>query len=85
MSSFLTLGLAARTPSNSSSGLTARHGLLKNVPRVPGLAPSGGRDNDRERDWGQGEGQGYDDRYDNRDRDRYNDGERYEEREKDRK
>ena len=92
ISSFLTLGLAARTPSNSSSGLTARHGLLKNVPRVPGLAPSGGRDNDRERDWRRGEGQGYDDRYDNRDlndryddnsyqdRDRYNDGDIYEER-----
>lgn len=89
MSSFLMLGLAAPTPSNSSFGLTAaRHGLLENVPRVPGHPNSGGRDNDRERDWGQG----YDDRYDNRDlndryndnryrdRDRYNNGERYEER-----
>ena len=89
MSSFLMLSLAAPTPSNSSFGLTAaRHGLLENVPRVPGHPNSGGRDNDRERDWGQG----YDDRYDNRDlndryndnryrdRDRYNNGERYEER-----
>ena len=90
MSSFLMLSLAAPTPSNSSFGLTAaRHGLLENVPRVPGSHPnSGGRDNDRERDWGQG----YDDRYENRDlndryndnryrdRDRYNNGERYEER-----
>ena len=89
MSSFLMLSLAAPTPSNSSFGLTAaRHGLLENVPRVPGHPNSGGRDNDRERDWGQG----YDDRYENRDlndryndnryrdRDRYNNGERYEER-----
>ena len=89
MSSFLMLSLAAPTPSNSSLGLTAaRHGLLENVPRVPGHPNSGGRDNDRERDWGQG----YDDRYENRDlndryndnryrdRDRYNNGERYEER-----
>ena len=89
MSSFLMLSLAAPTPSNSSFGLTAaRHGLLENVPRVPGHPNSGGRDNDRERDWGQG----YDDRYENRDlndryndnryrdRDRYNNRERYEER-----
>jgi len=63
MSSFLMLGLVAGNPSNSSFGLTARHGMLENVPRVPGLALSGGRDNDRERDWGQG----HEDRYDNMD------------------
>ena len=88
LSSFLMFGLATPTPSNSSFGLTsARHGLLENVPRVPGHALGGGRDNDRERDWRQDE-----DRYDNRDlneryndnryqdRDRYNDRDRYEER-----
>jgi len=90
VSSFMMLGLAAPTPYNSSFGLTARHGLLENVPRVPGLALSGERDNDRERDWRQDGGQEDDERYDNRDlndryndnrdRDRYNDREKYEER-----
>ena len=91
MSSLLMLGLAAPNPSsNSSFGLSsARHGLLENVPRVPGLALGGGRDNDRERDWRQDEdrydnrdlNEKYNDnRYEDRDRDRYNDRDRYEER-----
>ena len=82
VSSLLTLGTAAPTPSNSSFGLTARHGLVENVPRVPGLPLSGGRDNDRDRNWWQTEGERFDDRYENRGlNDRYNDN-RYQDRDR---
>ena len=82
VSSLLTLGTAAPTPSNSSFGLTARHGLVENVPRVPGLPLTGGRDNDRDRNWWQTEGERFDDRYENRGlKDRYNDN-RYQDRDR---